>query len=217
MVSQHDDGHMTNGTMMTPPLRVPDDSIAESAGATIQRHLPGDGHIWLFVIGDMVIFSAYFTVYMFDRGQNHELFLQSQQHLSRNLGALNTLMLLTSSLFVALSVQAARAGDLGIATRFLTLGGICGAGFVLIKAFEWYLKVSAGITISTNGFFMHYYMMTGLHFFHVLLGLVILAICWRELHGATLPRVKLLEIGATYWHMVDYLWILIFALLYLMR
>ena len=86
----------------------------------------------------------------------------------------------------------------------------------MFKSCEWYLKLSAGFTISSNAFFMHYYMMTGLHFFHVLLGLVILGILGRELRSQT-PRVAVLEVGATYWHMVDFLWIIIFALLYVMR
>ena len=100
---------------------------------------------------------------------------------------------------------------------FLTSGFACGAGFVFLKSFEWALKISGGLTISSNAFFMHYYMMTGLHFFHVLLGLVILTMLWRELRGKTAPRVQFLEVGATYWHMVDFLWIIIFALAYLMR
>ena len=184
--------------------------------AVMKRHLPGDPAVWLFVIGDMVIFSTYFAAYMFDRGRAQELFLQSQQQLSQNAGVINTLVLLASSWFVALSVQAARARDIAAATRFLTLGGACGAAFAVIKSCEWYLELSAGFTISANAFFMHYYMMTGLHFFHVLLGLVILGIVWRELRSQT-PRVAVLEVGATYWHMVDFLWIIIFALLYVMR
>jgi len=181
------------------------------------RHLPGDPSIWVFVLGDMVIFGCYFAAYLFDRGHDHELFLQSQQHLSQGVGAINTLILLTSSLFVALSTQAARAADLRAASGLLTLGGACGAGFVLLKSYEWYSKLSAGLTISSNAFFMHYYMMTSVHFFHVLLGLVILVILRRELQGSAPPRMQLLETGATYWHMVDFLWIIIFALVYLMR
>ena len=55
----------------------------------LAAHLPGDASIWLFVIGDMLIFSAYFAAYLFDRGHNHGLFLQSQQHLSQGLGVIN--------------------------------------------------------------------------------------------------------------------------------
>ncbi len=184
---------------------------------TSTKHVPGDASVWVFVLGDMVIFACYFAAYLFDRGHNRELFLQSQQHLSQNIGVINTLILLTSSLFVALSIHAARARDFGVATRFLTLGGACGVGFILLKAYEWYLKLSSGFTISSNAFFMHYYMMTGLHFFHVLLGLALLVMLRRELRGNKMPRIQFLEVGATYWHMVDFLWIIIFALVYLMR
>jgi nitric oxide reductase NorE protein len=207
---------MTNRTIIAPPTR--DELGATSVTAdSAKQHLPGDPAVWLFVLGDMVIFSCYFAAYMFDRGQNHALFLQSQQHLSQNIGVINTLILLTSSLFVALSVQAARVGDFRTATRLLTCGFVCGAGFVFLKLIEWALKIDAGFTISTNAFFMHYYMMTGLHFFHLLLGLVFLTMLQRELRGKTAPRVQFLEMGATYWHMVDFLWIIIFALAYLMR
>ena len=197
--------------------------MSQNAGAGADRkaiaasHLPGDSDVWVFVLGDMLIFSAYFGAYMFDRGRNQELFLHSQRQLSPGLGAANTLVLLASSLFVALCVQAARRGERGAASRCLILGGACGAGFVLIKLCEWYLKLSTGVGIATNSFFMHYYVLTGVHCFHVLLGLGILCLVWRELHGAQPPRMRILEIGATYWHMVDLLWILIFALLYLMR
>jgi len=202
---------------MAAPVHDTGLSVANDAEGNSKRHLPGDANVWLFVIGDMVIFSCYFTAYLFDRGHSHELFLQSQQHLSQNVGVINTLILLTSSLFVALSIQAARAGDLGSASRFLTLGFACGVGFVLIKSYEWFLELSSGWTISSNAFFMHYYMMTSLHFFHVLLGLVILTMLRRELRRMASPRLQFLQIGATYWHMVDFLWIIIFALAYLMR
>src|SRR5271157_2761569 len=102
-------------------------SISGETESGAKRHLPGDTAIWLFVIGDMVIFSCYFAAYLFDRGRHHALFMQSQQHLSQNIGVVNTLILLTSSLFVASSIQAARSGDFGVASRFLTLGGVCGA------------------------------------------------------------------------------------------
>ena len=195
------------------------------------RHLPGEVDIWVFVIGDMLIFSAYFAAYLFlDRAPNYALFLEAQQQLSRSLGIVNTLVLLTSSLFVALSVQAARAGDSAIAARFVTLGGGCGVGFLWLKTYEWHSKIAAGLTITSNAFFMHYYMMTSLHVAHVLVGLVFLTIVWRELRGRNVARlalneapprsagaVPLVEAGGIYWHMVDFLWILIFALLYLAR
>src|ERR1700712_2146355 len=123
--------------------------------------LPGDLDIWVFVLGDMLIFSAYFAAYLFiDRMQNHALFVESQQQLSQNLGFCNTLILLTSSLFVALAVHAARAGESAVASRFVELGGACGVCFLFIKAYEWSSKLASGLTISSNAFFMHYYVLT---------------------------------------------------------
>jgi len=86
-----------------------------------------------------------------------------------------------------------------------------------IKAVEWTAKISAGLAPGTDELFLYYFMLTGLHIVHVSLGLFILALVWRELRSKREPRTELVEAGATYWHMVDTLWIVIFALLYLMR
>lgn len=183
-------------------------------------HVPGDHDIWVFVLGDMVIFSCYFAAYLFlDRMSAPSLFRAAQAQLSQALGVLNTLVLLTSSLMVALSVDAARSGAHAMAARRVAGAGALGVGFLVVKAYEWHAKIASGLTITTNAFFMHYYIMTSLHVMHVLVGLVFLSIMWRELHarGAAQPHLALLEVGATYWHMVDFLWIVIFALLYLMR
>jgi len=184
---------------------------------TVAGRCPGQASMWFFVIGDLWIFTCYFACYIYDRGQNPDSFLVGQQLLSQATGVLNTVILLTSSLFVALCVRATRAGDIDIAARFLALGGACGAGFMLVKAAEWYLKISSGLPASTHEFFLYYFMLTGLHLVHVSLGLLILVLLWRELRGARRARAEFVETGATYWHMVDALWIAIFALLYLVR
>jgi nitric oxide reductase NorE protein len=188
------------------------------AQATHLEHVPGDKDVWVFVLGEMVIFSSYFFVYAcMDRSVNEPVFAQSRHHLNQPLALVNTLILLTSSLLVALSVQATRKRDHRVAARFVELGAGCGVLFLLLKGYEWYAKLSQGITLGTNAFFMHYYVMTGVHVLHVLIGLVFLAVLRLELRTRAQPRVSLVEVGATYWHMVDFLWFLIFALLYLMR
>src|SRR5687767_12621843 len=115
-------------------------SEPRASSEPVGRHCPGQGSMWFFVIGDLWIFTCYFACYMHDRAQNPEPFLQGQQLLSQGIGALNTVILLTSSLFVALCVQATRAKETVIASRFLALGATCGAVFMLIKAGEWHLK-----------------------------------------------------------------------------
>lgn len=180
-------------------------------------HLPGDASMWVFVLGDLVIFGAYFIIFMVYRTQQRELFLTSQQHLSLNIGVINTLVLIGSSWFVARGVQAARGGDDVRAVRLTIGGGACGVLFMLIKGYEWSTEISRGFTLPHNDFFMFYYMLTGVHLFHVALGLVILAVVIIHLRGRAPRRMSISEAGATYWHMVDLLWIVIFALLYVMR
>jgi nitric oxide reductase NorE protein len=173
--------------------------------------------MWVFVLGDMVIFGAYFVIFMVERTQQRALFIQSQQHLSLDIGVVNTLVLLTSSWFVARGVQAARIPDRGRALRFTFCGGACGVVFMALKGYEWSSEIGRGFTLGSNDFCMFYYMLTGVHLFHVLLGLIILTIVGREFRRTGLRRVSVAETGATYWHMVDLLWIVIFALLYVMR
>lgn len=193
------------------------DTAAPVEAGSRTGHLPGDAAMWVMVLGDFVFFGAYFIIFMIQRAMAPELFLQSQQHLNLTVGVVNTLVLLTSSWFVARSVQSARAGDHDRALRLTYLGGACGVLFILIKAYEWSSKVAAGYTMPSNEFFLFYYMLTGVHLFHVGLGLLILGVVVRELRNPRKRRTSMVESGATYWHMVDLLWIVIFGLLYVMR
>lgn len=183
----------------------------------VRNHVPGELSMWFFVIGDLLIFGVYFISYVYYRGQNAEEFLDSQALLNLDIGAINTVILLTSSLFVALGTTAARNGKVPDAIRLFGIAFAFGVAFPLMKAFEYIPEVTAGVTPGTNLFFMYYYVMTGLHLCHVTLGLVILGFVIRSLRMSAKPRMSFVETAATYWHMVDLLWILLFALLYLMR
>jgi nitric oxide reductase NorE protein len=191
--------------------------------ATIERsaptrtHLPSNKDMWVFVLGDFVIFGTYFIIFMIYRNREHALFLESQQHLSLNIGVLNTLILLASSWFVARSVQLTRVGDYDRAMKLTIGGALCGVAFMLAKAFEWSSKIVQGHTFPSNDFFMFYYLLTGVHMFHVALGLVFLGVVYFELRNPKHRRINMVETGATYWHMVDLLWVVIFALVYVMR
>jgi nitric oxide reductase NorE protein len=199
---------------------VPSDSILLDAERKTpdnnDSHLPGDGHMWFMVLGDLVIFGAYFIIYMVHRAMAHEAFLNAQHHLNVTIGVINTIVLLTSSWFVARSVHATRAGRHDEAVRLTHAGGACGILFIAIKAYEWWVEIKAGYTNSIE-FFSFYYVLTGTHLFHVALGIVILGVTVRDLRNPGLRRISVVEQGATYWHMVDLLWIVIFGLLYVMR
>lgn len=183
------------------------------------RHIPGEAGVWIFILGDMLVFALFFAVFVFYRGQNPELYRQAQATLNSNYGAFNTILLLTSSWFVVLAVNAARKGLKKPASILFALAWLCGAGFASVKVLEYSEKINAGIGLTTNDFYMYYFIFTGLHFLHVLIGMVILSVLFviarRDVSKPS--DIAILEGGASYWHMVDVLWIILFPLLYLMK
>jgi len=180
-------------------------------------YLPGDSDMWIFVLGDLVIFSVYFVIFMIYRRWERDVFLISQHQLSPAIAAINTLVLIVGSWLIALAVQAVRAGRAERALRFTYATVGCGVLFIALKAVEWSSELGRGRTLPSNRFFTFYYMLTGVHLVHVLLGLIILGVVVRELRDPRLRRAAVIESGAVYWHMVDLLWIAIFALVYVMR
>lgn len=183
---------------------------------TAGTHIPGEPGLWVLIFGDLSVFSVFFVVYMRAYTKQRDLFEASHHLLDRRLGLLNTLLLLTSSWLVARAVEAVRANVPGARAR-LTAGMACGLGFVVVKAFEWHAKVDAGLTLNHNAFFIYYFMLTGIHLVHVVLGLgVLLMVRSRfDAQGNWTGSVAFAEGGAAFWHLVDLLWIVIFALLYL--
>lgn len=198
---------------------MPHDRVAgEGNPSPAGSHLPGESGIWVLILGDLVIFTLFFATFTYYRGQSLALYTRSQQTLHQSFGALNTVLLLTSSLFVALAMNALRRQAGRMATGFLALAFCCGAGFLTVKYFEYGEKLRAGITLTTNEFYSFYYVLTGLHMIHVILGMGVLAfMCWGAWSGRGPRRIVLMESGASFWHMVDILWVLIFPLLYLMK
>ena len=184
-----------------------------------QKQAAGDPGIWVFIFGDMFVFALFFIAYVYERSNNIELYNASQSVLSVSMGTLNTLALLTSSLFVALAVNALKIKSSKIApsTYFLLAIG-CGVYFIINKIIEWSDKVSLGYTLTKNEFFTYYYMLSGIHLLHVIIGLMVLTSLWlRSKSDDKKNSLQPFETGATYWHMVDFLWLILFPLLYLMK
>ena len=187
----------------------------EERTETVGR-LPGDRDMWIMVLGDMTIFAGYFVIFMIYRAMNRQEFLVAQQHLNITIGVINTVVLVTSSWLVARAVQAIRAGDVQKSIALVVSGGVGGALFMVLKGYEWASKIAAGHT-NSDMFYSFYYVITGVHLIHVLIGLIVLGVVVRELRNPARRRAQMVEIGATYWHMVDLLWVIIFALFYVMR
>ena len=193
-------------------------SISEG-GTVTESHVPGELGVWIFIFGDMIIFSLFFMVFLYYRNLDTQTFLNSQKLLSQNFGAVNTIFLLTSSWFVVLAVQAVRRNSGRIAGRLFLLAFLCGIGFAIVKFLEYGEKIRGGYTLITNDFFMYYYIFTGIHFIHVILGMAVLVFLYRKSRSVQFSAtdIQMFESGGAYWHMVDLLWIVLFPLLYLVK
>ena len=183
------------------------------------RRLPGVEGVWVFVIADMTVFAVLFGSFMVSRHHNPALFEASRHALNPNFGGVNTLILVTSSWFAALALDAVRKSRFVLAQRFIGGALLCGLAFMVSKAVEYTEKLEAGVSLLTNDFFMYYFTLTGIHLFHVLAGIVVLVVLWFMARSRSFEpeRPVVLECGAIYWHMVDLLWIILFPLLYLVR
>jgi len=183
------------------------------------RLLPGDFAIWFFIFAELLVFGIAFISYAVTRVQNVAMFNQYQLTLNSELGAANTLLLITASYFVVRAVHAIRLDNIRgcIIWLYASLG--CGAGFLLLKSVEYYDKFSHGINLSTNTFYMFYLSLTMFHFLHVILGMIILfVIAIKAQRGRYSAKNHLgVETGASYWHMVDLVWIILFPLVYIIR
>jgi len=181
------------------------------------RFVPGQPDMWAFVLFEALVFTAYFVVYVIRRTQSPELFLESQADLDLRVGVFNTLVLLASSWSVARCVQAARERSYRAATTNAFLTILFGFVFLVSKVLEWAAEIGRGFTFTSDAFFSFYYFLTAIHFLHLLIGFVALAIAVRELRSPARRSQVVVETCATYWHTIDFLWVLIFALLYVMR
>lgn len=182
-------------------------------------HVPGEAGVWLLILGEMSFFASLFIAFLHYRGLDVAGFTASQAVLSKPVGLANTILLLTSSLFVALAVRATARGDVVRAPRLFAAGIGCAIGFILFKVAEYYALLAHGIGLNSHVFYGFYFALTALHLVHVLIGAVLLMVMAAV---ARRPVVRpshfaLIESGGCFWHMVDLLWIIIFPLLYLVE
>lgn len=185
-----------------------------------QRRIPGDPGVWILILGDLLVFALLFFFFTYDHASSRELFNSAQGELNQAYGVINTLFLLTSSWCIATALKSAQQGEKDRCVRFTVATILCGVGFIVVKLLEYVEKINSGITVLTNEFFMYYFMLTGIHFFHVMIGMGVLTYLWLKIRNDQLPvsdNLLVFETGASYWHMVDLLWIVIFYLLYLMN
>lgn len=184
-----------------------------------RQALPGDFAIWVFILAEMLVFGVLFVAYAFSRAGDVDLYNASQQTLNRTAGLINTLLLISSSYFVACAVKAIKSGLSRHCANWLCGAFLLGGTFVAIKLFEFNEKFDAGISLSTNTFYMFYLSLTFFHLMHVLMGMVILGFIIAKARRGGYSRQDHVgvETGASFWHMVDLLWIILFPLIYVIH
>ncbi|MHB8871885.1 MAG: cytochrome c oxidase subunit 3 family protein [Candidatus Doudnabacteria bacterium] len=185
--------------------------------------------MWLFLLTEVLLFGGLFLVYAVYRYQYPDQFRIAGMELNTSIGTLNTIILLTSSLTVAISIAAIQKGNKLLSVIMLSLTLVMAFMFLVNKFFEWETKFSHGIipgskemTSKPNGqilFYGLYFVMTGLHALHVIIGMIILAfmLVFVIRNKITEGNYVKLENSGLYWHLVDLIWIFLFPLFYLVQ
>lgn len=184
---------------------------AQESGWGILAELPGDPMIWVLIFSELAVFGLLLGTFAVARAVNPSEFASGQAMLDINLAGLNTVVLVTSGWAAARGAAAARTRAVLACRRWLVLAIGLGGAFIAIKLFEYANEIAAGAGLETSTFFTLYFLLTGFHLLHVALGMVILAIA---LPGAAVATI---ETGASFWHMVDLVWVLMFPIIYLVR
>jgi len=186
--------------------------------------------MWLFLVTEVLMFGGLFVAYAIFRGLYPEVFHAAHKFLAVKMGAINTVVLITSSLTMALAVSSTQKGRRDRAILFLVLTFILACCFLVVKYFEYTHKFHDGLL--PGGFFHNeelkeyakaplffslYFMMTGLHGIHVIIGMIVIAwVLKRSVKGEFSPYFYTpVELVGFYWHFVDLVWIYLFPLLYL--
>lgn len=188
-----------------------------SATLSINNHKFG---MWLFLASEVMFFTGLLGTYLVLRLSDPAGFsAEAAAHLHWEPAALNTMVLIFSSLTMALSIHWAAAGEAGKTKLYLALTMLCAVGFMLIKAYEYNQKFSHGVYPSTHVFWACYFICTGIHGLHVVLGLPALLLGLAKVSSSPDPRrqANYLECVGLYWHFVDLVWIFLFPLFYLLH
>ncbi len=183
--------------------------------------------MWLFLFTEMLLFAGLFVVYSVYRYKHPEAFHLAAEELNVFIGTLNTIILLTSSMTIAMSITAMQKGSKKLSLILLSITVLLGIAFLVNKYFEWGTKIHHHIypgseIMATWGqgdilFFGLYFFMTGLHALHIIIGLTfigfIMVFIWKDKINP--DSYVLLENSGLYWHLVDLIWIFLFPLFYL--
>lgn len=180
---------------------------------------PGSVAVWVFIYAELTEFGFFFIGFLVAKLYFSVEFYQGPAQISTMTGLLNTLVLLSSSFFVARAVKAIKRGDKNRTLMWLIFTIAAGIGYCLIKTWEYQLNEQAGISPRTNYYFASYYYITFNHLLHVMIGTctIIFTAVLTAIGYYNQSSHEGLESAASYWHMIDLVWILIFPLIYVLR
>jgi cytochrome c oxidase subunit 3 len=183
--------------------------------------------IWLFIFTELLFFGGLFITYAVYRHGNSEAFHLAGKELDVTLGTINTVILLISSMTIAMATTAIQKKEKRATLILIGITLLLALAFLVNKYFEWSAKIGHGIwpgspLLEELGrgdtlFFGLYYFMTGLHALHIIIGMVLIAVILVRVRKEkiTHDNYQLLENGGLYWHLVDLIWIFLFPLFYL--
>ena len=204
-------------------------ALAHHFDSLRQQHEASHLGMWVFLVTEIMFFGGVFTVYLVYRTFYPDAFADASRHLDLVLGGLNTIVLICSSLTMALAVYSAQVGNRKMLMRFLVLTLLLGMVFLGIKAVEYAQKFEhhlvPGTAFTYPGpfakqaqlFFSIYFAMTGVHALHMVIGIGVLAfLILQTRRGMYTPEHhSMVELSGLYWHFVDIIWIFLFPMLYL--
>lgn len=179
---------------------------------------PGGVLVWIIVFLEIITFGAGLGVFLYQRGEAPEVFAQGRYLLNQPLAFANTVILLTGGWFMACGLEELRRGHPPLAIRWMVGAIITGVAFLLLKSVEYFEKIQHGATFGDDAFFTLYFALTGFHFIHVFVAVLILAYLALQLKRGRFgqDRFQDVEAGGIFWHLCDLIWLLLFPILYLL-
>ncbi|MHC8309780.1 cytochrome c oxidase subunit 3 family protein [Pseudomonas sp. GT1P32] len=193
-------------------------STSVEPGGVAPRHLPGDLAMWFFILAELSVFAILILAFAVTQALKPQLFSESRLLLNTSTGLAMTLSLLTAGLFAALAQAQVRRSRPRHGVVWLLAALFVASVYVVLKVTEYRHLLASGLGMEHNTFFTLYWILTGFHFLHVLLGMFILGWlaerCRRGLYDAS--NRSGFESGVLYWHMVDLIWVVLFPLVYVL-
>ena len=193
--------------------------LAVPSSRSVSKETPGNIAVWILIYAELFEFALFFLAFLIAKSHYPEVFSEGPLQLNTFAGTANTLVLITSSFFVAKAMAAIKLGQHRECLIWLWLTLAAGGVYCGIKTWEYSWNEAAGIGARSNTFFTLYYYLTFNHLLHVLMGMcTILFVTIRTHLGVyDASNYEGLESAASYWHMMDLVWIIIFPLLYVLR